>query len=235
MNIPTTTHPRTPLLRLPYLFGVLLLALFLSLPAQSVTAADNDPDEARQVLEEVARKMIQSTNARRDEIKADPEVVEQLIEELLLPHLDLLTASRWVLGKHWRTASKEQKLKFMKHFRGMLLRFYSSALADYLSENTVDEDLIRFQPVRAETGSDDVTVRSEVKPPKGNSIPVNYHMHLTRKGWKVYDVSVEGVSMVTTYRNSFNDEIRRNGLDKLLARLADRDSDLVEQPPGANS
>ncbi|MDZ7661529.1 ABC transporter substrate-binding protein [Thiohalophilus sp.] len=237
MNVPTATNPHLhmPLLRLPYLFGALLLALFLSLPTQSATAADNDPDEARQVLEKVAQKMIQTTNARRDDIKEDPRVVEQLVEELLLPHIDLLTASRWVLGRHWRTASKEQKLNFMRHFRGMLLRFYSTALADYLSENTVDEDLIRFQPVRAEAGSDDVTVRSHVHPPNGQPIPVNYHMHLTRKGWQVYDISVEGVSMITTYRNSFNDEIRRNGLDKLIARLADEDSDLVKHPPGANS
>ncbi|TDY03887.1 MlaC/ttg2D family ABC transporter substrate-binding protein [Thiohalophilus thiocyanatoxydans] len=235
MNILTASpnHRRTFLLRLPRLFSALLLALFLSLPAQSVTAAD-EPDKARQILEEVAREMVQATNARRDEIKADPKVVEELVEELLLPHIDLLTASRWVLGKHWRTASKEQKLNFMRHFRGMLLRFYSTALADYLSENTVDEDLIRFQPVRAEADSDDVTVRSRVHPPGGDSIPVNYHMHLTDKGWKVYDVSVEGVSVITTYRNSFNDEIRRDGLDKLIARLADRDSDLIKEPPGAN-
>ena len=237
MNIPTArpTYPRSPLLRLPYLFGALLLALCLSLPAQNGIAADNDPDEARQILEKVAKEMIQATNARRDEIKADPGVVEQLVEELLLPHIDLLTASRWVLGRHWRTASKEQKLNFMRHFRSMLLGFYSTALADYLSENTVDEDLIRFQPVRAEAGSDDVTVRSHVHPPNGQPIPVNYHMHLTRKGWQVYDVSVEGVSVVTTYRNSFNDEIRRNGLDQLIARLADKDNDLVKQPPGSNS
>jgi phospholipid transport system substrate-binding protein len=158
-----------------------------------------------------------------------------MVEELLLPHIDLITASRWVLGKHWRRATKEQKIQFIKHFRGMLLRFYSTALADYLNKNTVDENLITFQPVRAETGSDDVTVRSEVHPPNGQPIPVNYQMHLTRKGWKVYDVSVEGISVVTTYRNSFNEEIRRNGLDQLIARLANKDNDLVKQPPGASS
>jgi len=220
----------------PFVISVISTLLLAGLlAAHPVAAADSDPDEARLLLEKVAKEMIQATDARREEIKQNPEVVEQLVEELLLPHIDLITASRWVLGKHWRRASKEQKLAFIKHFRGMLLRFYSTALADYLRENTVDESLISFQPVRAEEGRDDITVRSQVHPPSGNAIPVNYHMHLTSKGWKVYDVSVEGVSVITTYRNSFNDEIRRNGLDQLIARLANKDSDLVKQPPGSNS
>lgn len=222
------------LFRIPHLVGALLIALLLG-PASPALAAENDPDEARLLLERVASEMIQATNARQGEIKNNPQAVEQLVEELLLPHIDLITASRWVLGKHWRRASKEQKIEFIKHFRGMLLRFYSTALADYLSKNTVDENLIRFQPVRAEAGSDDVTVRSEVHPPSGQPVPVNYHMHLTKKGWKVYDVSVEGISVVTTYRNSFNEEIRRNGLDQLITRLANKDDDLVKQPPGSSS
>lgn len=228
---------RVPLFRLsPIVISALSSVLLVSLlVVRPVAAADNDPDNARLLLEKVASEMIQASNDRREEIRRDPEVVQEMVEEILLPHIDLLTASRWVLGKHWRRASKEQKLEFMRHFRGMLLRFYSTALADYLSENEVSNDLLSFQPVRAEAGRDDVTVRSEVRPPNGQPVPVNYHMHLTSKGWKVYDVSVEGVSMVTTYRNSFNDEIRRSGLDQLIARLANKDADLVKQPPGANS
>ncbi|MDR9435325.1 MAG: ABC transporter substrate-binding protein [Thiohalophilus sp.] len=228
-----STLPAT-LFRLPALIGILLVMLLLA-SGRPAVAADNDPDQARQLLEQVAQEMIQATNQRREEIRQNPKVVEELVEELLLPHIDLITASRWVLGKHWRRASKEQKISFIKHFRGMLLRFYATALADYLNDNTVDENLIRFQPVRAEAGSEDVTVRSHVYPPSGQPVPVNYNMHLTRKGWKVYDVSVEGVSVITTYRNSFNDEIRRNGLDQLIARLANEDEELVKQPGGANS
>lgn len=231
MNQPIS--PAT-LFRLPALIGTLLVMLLLATGRPAV-AADNDPEQARQLLEQVAKEMIQAANQRRDEIKQNPKVVEKLVQELLLPHIDLITASRWVLGKHWRRASKEQKIRFIKHFRGMLLRFYSTALADYLSKNTVSEDLIRFQPVRAEAGSEDVTVRSHVYPPSGQPVPVNYSMHLTRKGWKVYDVSVEGVSVITTYRNSFDDEIRRNGLDKLIARLANEDDELAKPRAGANS
>lgn len=229
----TQTNSITALYRLAYLMMIVLLGAFLA--ARPAAAADSNPDQARLLLEKVTGEMIQATNTRQEEIKNNPEAVERLVEELLLPHIDLITVSRWVLGKHWRRASKQQKIEFIRHFRGMLLRFYSTALADYLSKNTVNENLITFLPVRAEAGSDDVTVRSEVHPPNGQSVPVNYHMHLTRKGWKVYDVSVEGISVVTTYRNSFNEEIRRNGLDQLIARLADKDNKLVKQPPGASS
>lgn len=228
---------RQPQFRLPVLIGsVIATLLILTLgAARPAMAESQDPDQARLLLEQVAEKMIQETNARHEEIKQNPDVVREMVEELLLPHIDLITASRWVLGKHWRRASKEQKIEFIKHFRGMLVRFYSTALADYLSKNKVSPDLIRFQPVRAEPGSEDVTVRSEVHPPSGQPIPVNYEMHLTRKGWKVYDVSVEGISVIMTYRNSFNDEISRNGLDQLISRLANKDSDLIKQPPGASS
>lgn len=225
-------NPVTALLR-PISLGV-VLAMVLIGATHAVAAEDTDPEQARLVLEQVASEMIRSTNELRKENRNNPEEIEQLVEKVLLPHIDLITASRWVLGKHWRQATKEQKIEFIKHFRGMLLRFYSTALSDYLSRNSVDENLIQFYPVRAEAGSDDVTVRSEVRPPEGQPVPVNYHMHLTRKGWKVYDVSVEGVSVITTYRNSFNEEIRRNGLDQLIARLADKNDDINKVSPGAS-
>ncbi|MGD8547870.1 MAG: ABC transporter substrate-binding protein [Thiohalophilus sp.] len=211
-----------------YLISSLVLVLLSLMLVRPATADINEP---RVLLEDVTHQMIRSINQRQAEIKQNPEVAKQLVEELLLPHIDLITASRWVLGKYWRRASKEQKLAFIRHFREMLLRFYSTALADYLRENTVDEKLITFDPVRAEAGSDDVTVHSEVHPPNGKVIPVNYHMHLTRKGWKVYDVSVEGISVITTYRTSFASEIREHGLDGLISRLADKNNSLVQQPP----
>lgn len=221
---------RTLSLNLQYLASGLLLLLLLT--ARPLAA---DVDAPKVLLEDVTRQMIQTINSRQAEIKQNPEVVKEMVEELLLPHVDLITASRWVLGKHWRRANKEQKLKFVRHFRDMLLRFYSTALADYLRNNTVNEKLISFQPVRAQEDSEDVTVHSEVHPPSGKTIPVNYHMHLTRKGWKLYDVSVEGISVITTYRTSFASEIRQHGLDGLITRLAEKNSELVQQPPGAKS
>jgi phospholipid transport system substrate-binding protein len=139
----------------------------------------------------------------------------------LIPHIDFISASKWVLGKHWRRADKQQKLRFIREFRTLLVRFYSSALADFLKTNQVQKDMIRFLPYRGES-SDDVTIRSEVHAPDGKTIPVNYYLHQTRKGWKVYDVSVEGISMITTYRTSFANEIKLKGVDGLIESLAEK-------------
>ena len=196
-----------------YLLGFTLLLLGMA-PAQ----AENSPIS---LLQTTTESMVDALGQQKAELKKDPLVVNRLVEKILLPHIDLISASKWVLGKHWRRADKKQKLQFIREFRTLLITFYSAALADYLKTNEVKKDMIRFQPLRGKPG-DDVTVRSEVVSPSGKTIPVNYHMHQTRKGWKVYDVSVEGISMITTYRTSFANEIKLKGVDGLIASLAEK-------------
>jgi len=152
-----------------------------------------------------------------------------LVEEILMPHIDFIAASQWVLGKYLRSASKEQKLEFIRQFRTLLLRCYSTALSEYLTTNTVAEDMFVFLPLRGDTATKQVTVNSEIHAPSGSIIPVKYSMHLTNKGWKVYDVSIEGVSMVTTYRTSFAAEIRQKGLDGLIASLTAQNDKLARK------
>lgn len=194
-----------------YLLGFSLLVL-----ATAPVHAENSP---LSLLQTTADSMVNALSQQKTELKKDPLVVNRLVEQILLPHIDLISASKWVLGKHWRRADKQQKLQFIREFRTLLVTFYSAALADYLKTNEVRKDMIQFQPLRGEPGTD-VTVRSEVISPGGKSIPVHYHMHQTRKGWKVYDVSVEGISMITTYKTSFANEIKTKGVDGLIASLA---------------
>lgn len=196
-----------------YFIGFTLLLLGMS-PAQ----AENSPIS---LLQSTAHSMVDALTERESELKKNPQVVNQLAEKILLPHVDIISASRWVLGKHWRRANKEQKLQFIREFRTLLVTFYSAALADFLQTNKVYKDMFQFQPLRGELG-DDVTVRSNVVSTSGKSIPVNYHMHKTKKGWKVYDVSVEGISLITTYRTSFANEIKSKGVDGLIASLAEK-------------
>ena len=203
-----------------------LLVLVSSLLIAPVQA---EPTAPNTVLETASRQMITAINANHEKIMTDPGVVNGLVEEILMPHIDFISSSKWVLGKHWRRASKEQKLEFIRQFRSLLLRFYSTALAEYLTNNTVSEDMFVFLPLRADNNSKQVTVHSEIHAPSGSIIPVKYNMHLTRKGWKVYDVSIEGVSMVTTYRTSFAAEIKQKGLDGLIASLAERNDRLVKK------
>ena len=181
------------------------------------------------VLETASKQMISAINANHEKIKSDPSVVNGLVEDILMPHIDFIASSKWVLGKHWRRASKQQKLEFIRQFRTLLLRFYSSALAEYLTSNSVSEDMFVFLPLRGDSNPKRVTVHSEIHAPSGNVIPVKYSMHLTKKGWKVYDVSIEGVSMITTYRTSFASEIKQKGLEGLIASLAERNNKLAQK------
>ena len=189
------------------------------------------------VLKTASDQMFAELNANRAKLSNNPAEVQKVIEQILLPHVDIITASKWVLGKHWREADKDQKLKFIHQFRNLLLRFYSSALAEYLDDKKgerLDPGMIKFMRLRAAPEDTDVTVRSTVTPTSGKPIPVNYHMHLTAKGWKVYDVSVEGISVITTYRTSFGSEITANGLNSLIASLSDKNNKFLSEAPGFN-
>lgn len=205
-----------------WLISMLLAITAFNSQAQSATP----PDE---ILKQVANKMISELNAKRTDLKGNPEKVQALVEQELLPTVDVINGSKLVLGRYWRSASKEQKIGFIREFRTLLLRFYSSALAEYLNNNSepLDPKMIEFLPLHLEPGREEITVRSVIHPKKGEPVPVNYHMHLTRKGWMVYDVSVEGVSVITTYKTSFASEIRQQGLDSLIASLAERNAKLL--------
>ena len=206
---------------------LLVCALLLVLgPARA-----GDQPDPRSVLVTSSRTMIEQLNRQQAAIQANPQLVNQLVEEYLLPHVDFVAASKWVLGKHWRRASREQKLEFIRQFRSLLLRFYSTGLAEYLSSHTVDPAMFEFLPLRAKPGATRATVSMKVHTPSGKIVPVKYSMHMTRDGWKVYDVSVEGVSLATTYRTSFSGIIRQRGIDGLIADLAEKNARLLAGNP----
>lgn len=205
----------------------IFLAIVLGFILFAVAVRAESPDP-KQILEVSTHQMVTQLNARREEIKTNPKVVNQLAEQYLLPHIDFIAASKWVLGKHWRRANREQKLEFVRQFRSLLLRFYSSGLAEYLNKNTITESMFEFQPLRMNPGAKRATVHLKVHSPGGKTVPVKYEMHLTRNGWKVYDVSVEGISLAITYRNSFSSVIHQSGIDGLIANLAKKNSKLQD-------
>ena len=206
----------------------LLLATGLLYLMGMATSVQAQADSPKLLLENTTQEMFDAINSNRNKIKSDPELTSQLIEEILLPHIDFITASKYVLGRNWNTADRQQKIGFIKAFRTLLLRFYSSALTEYLNTNDeeLDVSLMEFyDPGTANNGQ--ITVRSKVIPRSGKAVPINYLMHKTRKGWKVYDVSVEGVSVITTYKTSFASEIQQSGLDALIKSLEERNRKLL--------
>ncbi|MCF6217452.1 MAG: ABC transporter substrate-binding protein [Gammaproteobacteria bacterium] len=193
------------------MMGVLLMAL--SFPALAV--ANVAPDA---LVKQTTEIIIQKIKADRQQIQNDPERLFRLVDEVVLPHFDFEKMSKWVLGKYWRKADQAQRQQFVYEFRQLLVRTYAKALLE-----NVDQP-VDFLPLRAKADAVDVTVSTEIPQDGGFPIPINYKMHLNDDGWKVYDVNIDGISLVTNYRTSFSSEIRKNGIDGLLAKLSSRSS-----------
>ncbi|MCW8899712.1 MAG: ABC transporter substrate-binding protein [Gammaproteobacteria bacterium] len=207
--------------------GFFAFAISLLFIANSQAQATIQPPD--ELIKDNTIKMLRSINEHRPEIKKTPEKLTALVEEIILPHLDFITASKMVMGKYWRRAEKEQKIKFIREFRLLLLRFYSSALSEYLNgkDNDLKLDLIKYFPVTLKEGETALTVRGEVEQQNGPAIPIHYRMHLTSKGWKIFDVSVEGISMITTYKNNFATQFQTDGIDALIVSLEEKNKDML--------
>lgn len=208
------------------------LALYLCallLPAAFVVAraAETVPGPAPQeLIETTARKLLEALDADRALAKRDPARVRQLVDEILLPHFDTDYSARLVLGKHWRTATEEQRKRFVDAFYKSLLRNYGSALAEFTA------DRMQVLPFRGDLSTGQATVRTEVKRSNGTRVPVNYTLRATPAGWKAWDVTIEGISYVRNFRNDVGAEIDQTGLQALIDRLEKENAGGAPQKPG---
>lgn len=145
-----------------------------------------------------------------------------LVEAKVLPHFNFQRMTALAMGRDWRKATDAQKKKLTEEFRALLVRTYSNALTSYR------EQTIRYKPTRIQSGETDVEVRTEVLQPGSKPIQIDYALEKQADGWKVYDVIVAGVSLVTNYRETFNQEVRANGIDGLIKLLSDKNRQLME-------
>jgi phospholipid transport system substrate-binding protein len=156
-------------------------------------------------------------------IKADPLIqagnearIRDVLEAKLLPNFDFARMTALAMGKNWRAATPDQQKRLADEFRALLVRTYSGALNQYRNE-TVD-----FKPLRMGAGETEVTVRTAVVRASGAPVQIDYSLEKKADGWKCYDVVVGGVSLVTNYRDEFNEQIKSGGVDGLIRTLADR-------------
>jgi len=146
------------------------------------------------------------------------EKIFKLAEEKILPNFNFEKVSRLVLGKNWTKATPEQKSAFQDEFKTLLLRTYATALSKYKNQ------VIEYKPLRMENGATNATVKTSILQEGGQPIAVDYALEKKADDWKVYDIVIEGVSLVTNYRSQFAQEIRQNGLDSLIKKLAEKNS-----------
>ncbi|MCF6256489.1 MAG: ABC transporter substrate-binding protein [Gammaproteobacteria bacterium] len=168
------------------------------------------------LVQETTDKITSILRVEQDKIKAEPGRLLEIVDTIVAPHFDFERMSSWVLGKYWRKASADEKKRFAQEFRTLLVRTYAKALND-----NFDKQIDMLAPRKRKDGKQ-VTVRTEIQQSGGFPIPISYKMHMKEGAWKIFDVSVDGISLVANYRSSFAKEIRKDGLEKLIARLADR-------------
>ena len=202
----------------------LISALCLCMYTVFAGAQDVAPDV---LMKRISDDVISIIKNDKDIKAGDRRKIDALVDAKVLPHFNFARMTALAMGRSWRKANPQQKEQLITEFRDLLVRTYSGALAAYKNE------VIEFKPLHAAPGDTDVTVKTQVKRPGSEPISIDYSMEKTPKGWKVYDVVVGGVSLVTNYRDSFNAEVRASGVDGLIKSLASKNRSLEDQ--GAKS
>lgn len=197
-----------------------LVMLSMSIFA-SVSQASDDLVEPQLIVKTASEKVLAVLLDRREELAKDHQQIYDLVEEVVLPHFDFARMSRLALGRNWNEASPEQREQFVEEFRLLLVRTYATAMLEY-----TDEEL-RFLPFRDDLDSGRVNVPMQVIQSSRPPVSVNLALYKNNDGeWKVYDVRIEGISLVTNYRSTFANEIRNGGIEALIQSLSERNERL---------
>lgn len=196
--------------------GIALLLFSLQAPA-----AEMQPDE---LIKTTSEKVLSTLEQNREKFKEQPDEVNQLVNDIILPHLDFRAMSKLALGKNWRSATEDQQNRFVDAFKTMLIRTYSKSLTEYAGQEIV------FLPYRPPAeGKRTVTVQTQIKQDSGPLIPIDYSLRIKDDIWKVYDIKIEGISLVTNYRNTFAADISQLGIEGLIKKLLAKTDDKPEE------
>ena len=195
----------------------LVLSILAFLPFVPVTAQGQAPDA---LVKSVTQEVLSIIKADKDIQAGSTKKTIALIEDKVLPHFNFTRMTALAMGANWRKATPDQQKALIEQFKTLLVRTYSTALTSYRDQ------AIDFKPLRAQSGDTEVTVRSEVKLSGTEPISIDYSMEKGNDAWKVYDVTVGGVSLVTTYRDTFAAEVRNGGVDGLIKALTNKNRQL---------
>jgi len=192
-------------------FIVILFSLSLSNLVHSMERVAAD-----KLIKNTSEQVLKALDDQKELLKKDPNHVYKLVDDIILPHLDFEKMAKLALGKNWRKADAKQQKEFTEVFRQLLVRTYSKSLSEYTGQEIV------YLPFRIKDGAKRATVKTEISQSSGFPIPIDYTLFLKGDAWKVYDIKIDGLSLVTNYRGSFAKEIRAKGISGLIKRLADK-------------
>jgi phospholipid transport system substrate-binding protein len=190
-----------------------ILATLLAALVPALAAAQESPD---QLVKRTTDEIVTIIKNDKDIASGNSAKVVELAEQKVLPHFDFERMTRLAVGRNWNQASDAQKQALIKEFRTLLVRTYSTSLSQYRNQT------IEVKPTKVAADDKEAIVRTAVIQQGGPQIPIDYAMEKTDSGWKVYDVIIDGASLVTTYRGTFNDQIQKGGIDGLIKTLQER-------------
>lgn len=200
------------------LFANLVFTLCVALLPGLAAAQELAPDA---LVKSVTGDVLQIVRTDKDIQSGNTRRVIELIDQKVLPHFDFMHMTRLAVGRDWRSATPDQQKALAAEFKTLLVRTYANAFTSY-KDQSVD-----FKPFKMQAGETDVLVRSEIKQPGGKPVQLDYNLAKEANGWKVYDVIVAGVSLVTNYREQFGQEVRAGGVDGLVKSLKKRNAELA--------
>lgn len=195
-----------------------LAAVTVSFGAQ---AADVAPDE---LIKSVSEEVLSIVRKDKDIQSGNTKKAIALVEAKVLPNFDFTRMTQLAVGREWKNASPTQQKTLTDEFRSLLVRTYSKALTEYKNQT------IEYKPFSMKSGDTDVKVRTQINQAGGKPIPLDYSLSKQDSGWKVYDIEVSGISLVTNYRETFNSEIRSNGIDGLIKTLQTKNASGATEP-----
>ena len=194
---------------------VLQVIAFWAIFVLAAAAQELGPED---LVKKVTQEVLDAIKSDKQLAAGDKRKAIKLAEEKVLPHVDFEEATRLAVGRSWAQATPEQRKKLVTEFRNMLVRTYSNAITAYEGQT------MKVMPVRMKPGDTDVTVHNQFIRPGGKPVLLDYSMRKTDSGWKIYDIVVEGVSLVLTYRSEFDAVVKQEGIDGLIKRLAQKNT-----------
>ena len=215
--------------------GFLSAVLAVLSPVAPLALAEADGgQDPQQLVADTIDQLVDRLKANSDRIHEDSSIAYQISDELVAPHIDFPRVTRLVVGKYWQSASEQQRQALIAEVQSLLIRSYVTAMTSYADQIVAKKDRINYLPSRYKTGDKKASVRANITLDSGQAVEVQYQLYNGGGKWRIYDIVIEGVSMAITYRTSFGEQIKRNGLDSLIAELVERNrKGDVELPPSA--
>jgi len=193
-------------------FLLIILALVMSITVSAAEAPDL-------FVKKIADEVFEILKTDKDLKAGNKEKAYKITEEKILPYFDFDRISKLVLGKAWPAASKEEQEAFKKEFRLMIIKTYGSALLKFKDQT------LNYKPTRFQPSDEEVLVRTEILQSGAPPLPIDYMLEKDGSSWRVFDIIIEGVSLVTNYRGQFSNEIKQNGIASLITKLAEKNAD----------